>query len=131
MWIGEVSRITGLSKDTIRFYEKKGLLQVVRSSSEYNNYKVYTSDHLHRLQLIRKAKQFGFTLNEISDLLILSDEHMASCSVLRTKISDKLLDIDRKIEALMEIKSLILSRVEDAKSRCEMHSKDENCKVLV
>ena len=77
MLIGEISKKTELSRDTIRFYEKRGLIKVESSVSEFNNYKEYTEDTLRRLLLIKKTKRFGFTLNEISELLELVDLNKA------------------------------------------------------
>ena len=51
--------------DTIRFYEKKGLINPQPPTSEFNTYKNYTEGNLRRLALIKKAKMFGFTLNEV------------------------------------------------------------------
>ena len=131
MLIGEICKKTELSKDTIRFYEKRGLLQVERTSSEHNNYKNYTNEHLQRLQLIKKAKRFGFTLNEIVELLELYDTNSANCSVLQEKVQLKIADIDRRILDLQEIKGLILGGVQKAGSECLSRVEAKNCELLV
>lgn len=130
MLIGEISKKTELSKDTIRFYEKKGLLKVERTSSEFNNYKHYSLEHLQRLQLIKKAKRFGFTLNEIAELLELFDRRTASCSILQEKINGRLLDIEKRIQELKEIKSLIILGVKKAQTHCVSKREDDNCNLL-
>ena len=130
MLIGEISKQTDLTKDTIRFYEKKGLLEVERSKSDFNNYKHYTSEHLKRLQLIKKAKRFGFTLNEISELLQLFDYRNANCSFLQEKVNRKLIDIDKRIQELKEIKNLILTEIQKAQIDCQSNTEDDNCKIL-
>ena len=127
MLIGEVVSKTGLTKDTIRFYEKKGLIKVKRSDSEWNNYKNYDTATLHQLLLIKKAKGFGFTLNEIADLFDLLAIDKASCGVLSEKVSEKLQDIDEKIKALQDMKKMILSRINGAQGNCK---KEGNCKSL-
>jgi len=130
MLIGEICRETELSKDTIRFYEKKGLLTVERTVSPFNDYKNYTAAHLNRLQLIKKAKRFGFTLNQISELLDLFDRDSANCKVLQKKVSEKITDIDAKIQELQEIKKLILIGVEESQTDCRYQVEDQNCKLL-
>ena len=55
MLIGEICKKTELSRDTIRFYEKKGLIKVKQTESEFNNYKDYTEQNLRRLLLIRAS----------------------------------------------------------------------------
>jgi len=130
MLIGEISKQTGLSRDTIRFYEKKGLLKVERTASQFNNYKQYTSKHLYQLQQIKKAKRFGFTLNEIADLLELIEAKRANCSTIQEKINDKIIDIDRRIQELKDFKSSILMGMQMAKTKCKTIKADENCKLL-
>ena len=71
MLIGELDERTGLTKDTIRFYEKKGLIALDRKSRRENNYKEYPAQVLEKLMLIRKLKDMGFTLNEIDTFLAL------------------------------------------------------------
>ncbi len=130
MLIGEISKKTELSRDTIRFYEKKGLLKVERTTSQFNNYKQYTLEHLQRLNLIKKAKRFGFTLNEISELLELFDLKNASCLILQDKVNEKLVDIDKKIQELIEIKKIILLGIKKAQTNCISKRKDSNCELL-
>jgi len=131
MLIGEISKKIGLSKDTIRFYEKKGLLKVNRTTSKFNNYKQYTAEHLSRLQLVKKAKRFGFTLKEIGDLLELKDANKADCSIMQKKVKDKLMDIDRRIQELEELKSSILFETKQAEQLCRTVGKNDNCKLII
>ena len=131
MLIGEISKKTDLSRDTIRFYEKKGLLKVERTTSEFNNYKHYTLEHLERLQLIKKAKRFGFTLNEIAELLELFDTKSANCSVLQEKVNEKIIAIDKGIQELKAIKNLILIGIQKAQTNCVTKKEEDNCKLFV
>jgi len=129
MRIGELCQKTELTKDTIRFYEKKGLLKVKRSTSPYNNYKEYTFYHLERLELIKKAKRFGFTLNEITALLELFDAKKANCSTLKEKLTEKITDIDRRIEELKDFKSSILKEIKVAQDACKGTHRNGNCSL--
>jgi DNA-binding transcriptional MerR regulator len=129
MLIGEIVEKSGLTKDTIRFYEKKGLIKVGRSTSEWNNYKNYSSEVLNQLFLIKKAKGFGFTLNEIAELLELIEKNEASCTILSNKVKKKLNDIDQKIKELQSLKKIILSKVNGTSTNCVSNGKN-NCKTI-
>lgn len=129
MLIGEIATKTGLSRDTIRFYEKKGLIKVGRTDSEWNNYKNYNEEILNKLLLIKKAKGFGFTLNEIAEILEMSDMNIATCEILTIKIKEKLNRIDEKIRDLNEIKMMIIGKIENIEGDCNPNSK-ENCQSI-
>ena len=130
MRIGEISSKSGLSKDTIRFYEKKGLINVNRSDSEWNNYKEYSNKNLNRLLLIKKAKEFGFTLNEIAELLELFELDSANCSKLSATASSKISQIDAKIRELKRMKKMIIDRVIEFSEGCDTINENGNCKNI-
>ena len=69
MLIGELAAKSGLSRDTIRFYEKQGLISVSWKERRDNNYKEYSDEVLETLLTIKRVKSFGFTLNEAADLI--------------------------------------------------------------
>ena len=128
MLIGEVVKRTGFSRDTIRFYEKKGLLIVGRTDSEWNNYKDYDDQALRRLMLIKKCKGFGFTLKEIANMLELVDEEKATCNMVTAKLENKLSEIDHKIEALIQLKKMIKEKFTAIEEVCGPNGENEtNC----
>lgn len=114
MLIGELSKKSGISRDSIRFYEKLGLIRVGFRDRRANNYKEYPPETLSRLQTIKNLKHFGFTLNEASDLLALMDLNESPCVGLPDKLSDKIAMLDEKIKQMIEIKI----RLEWVKSIC-------------
>lgn len=130
MLIGQVSKQTNLSKDTIRFYEKLGLIKVPKTTSEFNNYKHYTQEHMLRLLLIKKVKRFGFTLNEIAELLQLKDQQSANCNLLKKKVNEKIIDIDRKILELQNMKNFITDELKKAQRQCSGTSNQSNCELM-
>lgn len=130
MRIGEISSKSGLTKDTIRFYEKKGLITVNRSNSEWNNYKEYSNENLDRLFLIKKAKEFGFTLNETAEILELFELNSASCSELSTKMHSKISQIELKIQELINMKKMIINRVIEFSEGCDTINENGNCKNI-
>lgn len=131
MLIGEVVAKSGLSKDTIRFYEKKGLIHVDRTESEWNNYKNYTDDSLKRLELIKMIKGFGFTLNETSEMLEMIEMGTASCLVVSNKVSEKIESIDRKIKELETVKQMIFNKIKDGQTNCNPKTNSDNCQVFL
>lgn len=105
MLIGELVERSGLTKDTIRFYEKKGLINLDRKSRRENNYKEYSEQVLEKLMLIQKLKNMGFTLNEINTFLELWREEDASCKNLKFTLENKLTLVDEQMQKLIELKS--------------------------
>src|SRR5690606_27052751 len=103
MLIGELVERTGLTKDTIRFYEKKGLISLDRESRRENNYKEYSEQVLDKLMLIRKLKDMGFTLNEIDTFFELWRDEDASCKNLKYLIENKIKLIKEQIQKLNEL----------------------------
>jgi DNA-binding transcriptional MerR regulator len=131
MLIGEIVGKTGLSKDTIRFYEKHGLIKMGRKQRRENNYKEYTEDVLERLLTIKRLKGFGFTLNEISDLLDMIAYNEASCNNVKGKIDDKVILLDQKIKELIQIRSLLINGVSKCQTGCTPEDTENNCAILV
>jgi DNA-binding transcriptional MerR regulator len=114
MLIGELVERTGFTKDTIRFYEKKGLISLDRKSRRENNYKEYSDLVLDKLMLIRKLKDMGFTLNEIDTFLELWREEDASCKNLKFTLENKVSLINEQIQRLNELKT----RLYDSLTKC-------------
>jgi MerR family copper efflux transcriptional regulator len=115
MLIGELSKRTGFSHDTIRFYEKKGLINVDRKARRQNNYKEYPESVYERLLLIRIVKDLGFTLTEAADFVKAWTEVDASCSNVSHYLTDKVNHIDEEMRLLEGIKS----KLKTSLHRCE------------
>lgn len=130
MLIGELVKSTGLSRDTIRFYEKQGLIQVGRKERRFNNYKEYSDETLKRLQIIKRLKGFVFTLNEVAEFLDMIETNQASCCHVSEKIAEKVASIDQKITELLRIKSLMTKGVEACLNDCVPANPEENCPIL-
>lgn len=130
MLIGEIVKKTGFSKDTIRFYEKQGLIKVGRKQRRDNNYKEYSAEILDRLLTIKRLKGFGFTLNEISELLDMITYNEATCENVKDKIIDKVDILDKKIKELIEIRSLLLKGVAKCQDNCVSNSMLDNCAMI-
>lgn len=110
MRIGDIAQATGISRDTLRFYEKRGLLQARRSS---NGYRDYPPEAVQWLTYIRTAQSLGFTLAEIeADLPLLADPG-ASPDALRAALQAKLAEIDRRLDGLAALRADLAARLGD------------------
>src|SRR5215469_11816931 len=93
--IGKVAERTGLSIDTIRFYQKIGLVkQPVRSEG---GFRLFTDAEMKDLIFIRKAQELGFSLTQIKQLSILNQEHDHACAQVRDLLQGKLKDVREKL----------------------------------
>lgn len=111
MLIGELVERSGLTKDTIRFYEKKGLINIDRKSRRENNYKEYSEQVFEKLMLIRKLKDMGFTLNEVDTFLELWRDEDANCKNLKYTLENKILLINEQMLKLAELKHRLTESV--------------------
>jgi Cu(I)-responsive transcriptional regulator len=96
--IGQVARRSGVGVETVRFYEREGLLE--EPARRASGYRQYTDDVVRRLLFIKKAKSLGFTLREISDLIELRLDPNSTRANVRAQTQVKLADIDAKIRDL-------------------------------
>ncbi len=102
MLIGQLSKLTGFSRDTIRYYEKIGLIELPRRRRADGNYKDYPEEVVQRLRAIRKYKELGFTLEEIRELLVLASIQVLDVSKLIQVVELKITGMDAEIERLHE-----------------------------
>lgn len=111
MKIGELSQRSGLSVDTIRFYEKKGLLDAELVHREMNNYRNYSEKCVERIALIQQAKQLGFTLSEIQEWIRGFESDHLSTQEKQQILRFKLNQIDEKIEALKQMRVYLADKI--------------------
>jgi len=120
MLIGELSKRSGFSRDTIRFYEKKGLIQVDRKERRDNNYKEYPEAVYEKLAFIKVTKALGFTLGEIEAFINAWANEEASCSTLTHHLTDKIVRVDQQIAVLQRVRQKLGQSVEKCQSQhCE------------
>lgn len=127
MLIGELSKRTGYSHDTIRFYEKKGLIHVNKKDRRDNNYKEYPEDAYHQLQLVKSMKLLGFTLIEIRDLTSAWRED-ASCTPLTLHLQDKVNRVDDQIKLLQSIRARLMQSLQQCEpGGCHFNNRVPDC----
>lgn len=128
--IGQVANETGLSIDTIRFYEKQGLLK--RSPRTEGGFRLFGAGDIETLKFVRKAQELGFSLNEIRELLILRADHVPACSHVKELLGQKLTAVERKITELrsleVSLKRALLKCKRELKTAARGH--ESRCPVL-
>ena len=102
MKIGELSTLSGVPIDTIRYYERQGLLPLPQRTR--SNYRAYPPGATRQLVFIRRAQDLGFTLKEIADLLVLSQDHQADAGAVRQSVQEKLEILNHRIQSMLEMK---------------------------
>jgi DNA-binding transcriptional MerR regulator len=113
MLIGQLSKQSGFSRDTIRYYEKIGLITVPGKDRRENKYKEYSEGVLRRLLSIRKAKEFGFTLNEIAAMFALVENGLPVCEAVTPIAKDKVGSLEETIMRLTKFKDKIKIALEN------------------
>ena len=96
--IGRVSAQTGLSVDTIRFYEKEGLLE--RAPRTEGGFRLFSARDIQRIEFIRRAQKLGFSLSEIRELLILQHNDREACCDVRDLLQSKVTAVRGKLRQL-------------------------------
>jgi DNA-binding transcriptional MerR regulator len=110
MKIGEVAKRSGIGIETIRYYEREGLL--LAPERWPSGYRQYDESTVERLDYIRRAKELSFTLAEIQELLELSIVAHAGCDHIRQRAEAKVADIEGKIRGLQQMKRSLTKVVE-------------------
>lgn len=101
--IGDLSKATATKVETIRYYENIGLIPAPRRTT--GNFRSYAPEHLARLSFIRRARELGFTLGQVRNLLDLSDEKWRSCEAVDVIAREHLRQVDRKIADLKALRA--------------------------
>lgn len=122
--IGKLAAASGLSADAIRFYEKQGLITPVDRSA--SGYRQYDSRSLTRIEFITHAKEVGFTLDEIHQLLLLKDDSAGSCAEVKAYGRQKIEEINRKLVVLARMKTSLTDLV----NKCSGEGPSSECPIL-
>lgn len=122
--IGQVAAAADVGRETVRFYERKGLIdEPPRSPAGYRR---YPPDTVERLGFIRRAQELGFTLAEITDLLDLRVDEVSACGTVEVRARAKLEQVEAKIGDLQRI-AYALRRLVD---KCQAREPTSECPIL-
>ncbi|MEL7187474.1 MAG: helix-turn-helix domain-containing protein, partial [Pseudomonadota bacterium] len=110
---GSLSRLTGVNAETIRYYEKIGVMPLPMRSDA--GHRTYDQASVKRLFFVKRSRELGFTLKEIQELLRLVDGEDFTCAEVRDKTNAHLADVTRKIGDLQKIEQTLTTMV----SKCD------------
>lgn len=111
--IGQVAHRAGIGIETVRFYEREGLL--AKPERTVSGYRQFDEEVIARLRFIQRAKELGFTLNEIKELLSLRVDPDTSCDDVRIRAEAKIADIEDKIRTLEHMKKALARLTADCR----------------
>lgn len=121
--IGELARATDTKVETIRYYERIGLLPEPERTA--GNYRSYSPDDLGRLSFIRRARDLGFSIEQVRELLNLSDQKDRSCETVDIIAREHLDEVDRKISDLKILRRELGSLIR----QCQ-HGTIADCRII-
>lgn len=96
--IGKLAALAEVTTDTLRYYEREGLIEPAGKSPA--GYRLYDKDSARRIRFVKQAQHCGFTLAEIRELLVLRRRDAACCGDVRTRAIEKKLQLENKIRAM-------------------------------
>ncbi len=118
MRIGEICKQAGVSRDTVRYYEKMGLLDKATQPHLTNTYKRYSALSLQRIRLIVHAKALGFTLAEIREVIEVWDSPSFGTAQKIACLQAKLNELDEKSRALSALRAGLLNALDKVGGEC-------------
>jgi len=124
MTIGRLAKAAGVNIDTIRYYERHGL--VPRAARRASGYREYAADDVARLSFIRRAKELGFSLTDIGELLSLSRDRRSDMRGVKRKAEERLADVERKIEELKRVRRGLKALID----ACPGHGELATCPIV-
>lgn len=122
--IGQVAAAAAVNTQTIRYYERRGLLSAQRRTP--SGYRQYAEDAISRLRFIKHAQELGFSLQEIQDLLGLRVRHAAACDPVERKTRQKIEIVQQKIRDLQRLKRTL----ERLAAACAARRPTDDCPIL-
>ncbi|MGE8295951.1 MAG: Cd(II)/Pb(II)-responsive transcriptional regulator [Pseudomonas sp.] len=124
MKIGELAKKAGCQVETIRYYEREGLLPAPARSE--GNYRLYGSQHLERLVFIRNCRTLDMTLEEIQRLLTLRDLPHESCAGINSLVDEHIEHVEARITSLLALRD----QLTELRDRCNSPQESEDCGIL-
>ena len=122
--IGQLAKRAQVNVETVRYYERQGLIPTPGRSA--SGYRQYTQETAARIRFIRRAKELGFSLREIGDLLSLDGNPDTVCAEVKERAEIKLVDIEERIRDLQRMKRVLADLV----AACPEHGSTSHCPIL-
>lgn len=125
---GELAELAGVSRDTLRHYERKGVLP--RPLRGHNGYRRYPGEALQRVQMVRRALSVGFTLDELAQVLRVRNAGGAPCEEVRKMAAQKLLNVHNQLRELTELRDDLQKTLQDWDARLARRGKGKQANLL-
>lgn len=124
--IGKIARLAEIGVETVRFYEREGLIE--EPPRRESGYRQYPEETVHRLRFIKRAKELGFTLREIKELLGLRIDlsSAATCNAVRKLAEEKITDVRGRIRTLQRMEAVLVKLV----GSCRNRAVTSDCPIL-
>lgn len=124
MRIGELAKEANCTTETIRFYEKEGLLTPPERTD--SNYRSYNQSHIERLRFIRNCRSLDMAHEEIRALLAASDQPQGDCSAVNALLDEHIAHVDARIEELTRLRQQLTA----LRTRCNAGSAVDECGIM-
>ncbi len=121
---GQLAKKAEVNPETVRYYEKMGLLPKAQRTE--SGYRLFSEEDVKRIKFIKRAKELGFTLKEIKELLELRFETQGECQEVRKLAEEKLIDVEKKIQDLEKIKEIL----QDLVNQCPNEGSILQCPII-
>jgi MerR family copper efflux transcriptional regulator len=105
MTIGQVAKLAGVGVETIRFYEREGLLN--KPKRKESGYRMFGPEVVNRIKFIKSVKELGFSLKEIRELLFLRVDSRSTATEVKKRVDSKIDQIDRRIHDLKKVRNAL------------------------
>ena len=122
--IGQCARKAQVNVDTIRYYERRGLIP--EPPRRQSGYRQYHENDVARIQFIKRAQELGFTLNEVEELLALRVDPTTKCVDVKEQTEGKIADISAKIKTLQRMKRVLTQLA----ASCDARAPTNECPIL-
>lgn len=124
MKIGELAKLADCPVETVRYYEREGLLPVPARSE--GNYRLYLGEHLERLRFIRNCRTLDMTLDEIRSLLALMDRPEQNCEGVNNLVDEHIRHVQARVTSLLALQQQLI----DLRQRCSAEQNVDACGIL-
>lgn len=125
--IGEVASRSGVSIDTVRYYERRRLLPVAPRTSA--GYRIFTDESIERVLFIKQAQELGFSLDEIGTLL--TNEGINDCQRVHDLLNVKLAELDARLRSIRDFRGKLSHYLAECEDELRRHGNSAECPVVV
>lgn len=125
--IGEVASRSGVSIDTVRFYERRSLLPIAPRTA--GGYRMFASEAIERIQFIKQAQELGFSLHDIATLLTTNGE--SECLRVHDLLDAKVAEIDNRMKSMREFRKKLMRYLAECEEELKNHPGSADCPVVV